>query len=119
MTGVTENDRGALRPRALTIDMRADDEPAIRHWLLHEVPDLIDTGVRSVVLELGDRTTVRNGVKGALADAHHTLRAVNGRLVVVTSPAIAIECARACPDLLVAATTRQALAALGIAADVG
>jgi hypothetical protein len=104
-----------LSPQVLTLDMTADDEATIRLRLVHEVPAVVEAGARYVVLDLGARDTLRSGLTGTLAGAHRDLRAVKGRLVVVTSPHTAIECARVCPDLLLAATTRQAFAALGLA----
>jgi hypothetical protein len=109
--------REVITPRVLTLDMTSDDEATIRLWLVHELSAIVEAGAHYVVLELGERDTLRSGTTDALANAHRELRSVKGRLVVVTSQRTAIECARGCPDLLLAATTRQAFAALGVAIE--
>jgi hypothetical protein len=106
-----------IQAQASTVDMSADDEATIRLRLVHELSAIVEAGLSYVVVELGQRETLRRGTTDALANAHRELRAANGRLVIVTSSRAAIECARVCPDLLAAATTRQAFAALGIASD--
>ncbi len=103
--------------QAVTLDISADDEFTIRLRLVHELSTLVEAGVLHVVLDLGARETIRRGTADALANAHRELRAAKGRLIVVTSSHAAIECPRMHPDLLAAATTRQAFAALGIATD--
>jgi hypothetical protein len=72
-----------------------------------------------IVLDMSgeDETTVAARLDLEIpALAHRELRAVGARLVVVTDPAGARHCTRECPEMLVAATLRQAHAALGLRA---
>jgi hypothetical protein len=96
----------------ITLDMAGEDESTVALRLDQEVPVIAMSGTRYVVLDLGDRTLHR-ATADAIALAYRELRAVGGRLVLVTNPAGARECARVCPEMTVAATRRQAHAALG------
>jgi hypothetical protein len=97
-----------------TVDMAADDEATVTVRLDSEIPALALAGVRYVVVDLGDRPVLRWSTAEAIALAHREVRALGGRLVVVGSPKAAGRCCRVCPELLVAATARQARAALGL-----
>jgi hypothetical protein len=99
----------------ITLDMAGEDETTVALRLDQEIPALAIAGASCVVLDVGDRPLHRATV-AAIALAHHELRAVGGRLVLVTNPAGARECARVCPEMIVAATLRQAHAALGLRA---
>lgn len=99
----------------ITLDMAGEDETTVALRLDHEVPALAMAGAACVVLDLGDRS-LRHATAAAIALAHRELRATGGRLVVVTDPAGARHCTRECPGMLVAATLRQAHAALGLRA---
>jgi hypothetical protein len=91
--------------------MAGEDETTVSRRLDREIPALGGY----VILRLGDRP-LRRATAQAIALAHRELRAVGGRLVVVTNPEGARQCARVCPDVFVAATERQAHAALGLSA---
>src|SRR4051794_38871354 len=91
--------------------MTGEDESTICLRLDEEIPALaLSRGY--VILRVGDRP-LRRATADAVALAHRELRAVGGRLVVVTDQDGARQCTRVCPELLVAATERQAHAALG------
>ncbi|HEX5620971.1 MAG TPA: hypothetical protein VFX51_21290 [Solirubrobacteraceae bacterium] len=90
----------------ISLDMAGEDETTIALRLDLEIPVLAMSGAACVVLDLGDRPLQRATV-AAVALAHRELRAVGGRLVVVTNPAGARQCARVCPEMMVAATTRR------------
>jgi uncharacterized protein YhfF len=105
-------DEKAVTNELITLDMAGEDEATVALRLDHEVPALAMAGTACVVLDLGDRP-LRHGTAAALALAHRELRATGGRLVVVTNAAGARQCSRVCPELIVAATRRQAHAALG------
>jgi hypothetical protein len=98
----------------ITLDMSRDDEPTVALRLDGEVPAVVMSDVRYVILDLGERPTLRRSTADQIALAHRELRAVGGRLVVVGTQRAAHACARVCPELFVAATLRQAQAALGL-----
>jgi hypothetical protein len=98
----------------ITLDMSGDDEPTVALRLDGELPAVVMSGARYVILDLGQRPALRRSTVGEIALAHRELRAVGGRLVVVGTPRAASDCARQCPELFVAATVRQAQAALGL-----
>jgi len=100
----------------LTLDMAGDDEATIVLRLDHEIPVLALAGARYVVVDLGDRPAIRRATAAAIVLAHREMRAIGARVVVVGTPKAAHRCCRECPDLLVAATTRQARDALGMRA---
>jgi hypothetical protein len=95
------------------LDMSAEDEAGVVDRLDHEIPALALAGASHVVLDLGDLPFHR-ATADAVTPAHGELRAVGGRLVVVTTPPGARLCARVCPEMLVTATLRQAHAALAL-----
>jgi hypothetical protein len=102
----------AVTNELTTLDMAGEDEPTVALRLDQQIPALAASGAKWVVLDLGDRALQRS-TAAAIVRAHRELRAVDGRLVVVTSPAGARACGRVCTELIVAATRRQAHAALG------
>jgi hypothetical protein len=95
-----------------TLDMADDDEATVAQRLDQEIPVLALAGTRYVVVDLGDRASLSRRTVEAVELAHRELRAVGGRLVVVGTPKAASRCSRACPELFVAATVRQARDAL-------
>ena len=95
-----------------TLDMAGDDEATVALRLDHETAALALAGTRYVVADLGDRPPRSRRTVDAVELAHRELRAMGGRLVVVGTPKAASRCCRACPELLVAATVRQARDAL-------
>jgi hypothetical protein len=97
-----------------TLDMAVDDEATVASRLDHEIPALALAGSRYVVADLGDRPSVSRRTVEAVELAHRELRAMGGCLVVVGTPKAAFRCCRACPELLVAATVRQAREALRV-----
>jgi hypothetical protein len=103
-----------MQPGLMTLDMSGDDEPTIALRLDGEMPAVVMSGVRHVLLDLGERAALRRSTADQIALAHRELRAVGGRLVVVGTSRAASACARVCPELFVAATVRQAQAALGL-----
>jgi hypothetical protein len=98
----------------LTLDMRGADEATIALRLDGEIPAAVVSGARYVILDLGARPALRRVTAEQVVLAHREMRAVDGRLVVVGTPRAANDCVRLCPELLVAATVRQAQAALGL-----
>jgi hypothetical protein len=103
-----------MRPiELIALDLSAEDEATVLLRLDQEIPDLALAGVSHVVIDLGDLAPSR-ATADAVALAHRELCAVGGRLVVVTNQAGARQCARACPEMIVAATMRQAHDALGV-----
>jgi hypothetical protein len=100
----------------IELDMSGEDEQTVRLRLDQEIPEVAVAGVRHVILNLGERRALQRATREGVASAHRELRAVGGRLVVVTDHAGARHCTRECPDMLVAATRRQAHAALGLRA---
>lgn len=98
--------------QVIELDMSSEDERTVRLRLDHEIPALALGGAGCVILNLGERPALRRGTADAVALAHRELRAVGAWLVVVTNPAGARQCARVCSDVIVAATRRQAHAAL-------
>jgi hypothetical protein len=100
----------------VTLDMSGDDELTVARRLDQEVPAAVLSSVGVVIVDLGARSTLRRSTADQIALAHRKMRALGGRLVVVGTPRAAGECARHCPELLVAATVRQAHAALGLPA---
>jgi hypothetical protein len=97
----------------VTLDMAGEDETTVCARLDTQIPALTMAGARYVILDLGD-CAVRRATADAVVLAHRELRAVGGRLVVVTNPDGARQCSRVCPEMIVAATVRQAQAALGV-----
>ena len=100
----------------VTLEMVTEDDQTVVLRLDQEVPALALAGTSVVVLKLGDRRELRRSTAKAVALAHRELRAVGARLVVVTDAAGARHCTRVCPDLMLAATERQAHAAVGLRA---
>ena len=101
-------------PELASLDMSGDDESIVRWRLDEEIPARMLSGTRYIVVALGDRPRLRRSTAAAIGLAHRELRAVRGRLVVITNQVTAGHCNRACPDLLVAASVRQAESALGL-----
>ncbi len=98
----------------LTVDMSRDDELTVARRLDSEIPAAVLSGAGLVIVDLGPRPGLRRATAEQVVLAHREMRAVGGRLVVVCTPRAAGDCARLCPELLVAATVRQAYAALGL-----
>jgi hypothetical protein len=96
------------------LDMAGEDDATIARRLDTEIPAAVTSGACYVLLDLGPRPALRRATAEHVVLAHRELRAVGGRLVVVGTPRAAGECARLCPELFVAATVRQAHAALGL-----
>ena len=96
------------------LDLSSEDPHAIERRLDAEIPALILGGSTHVVVSLGRRRDLPRSTVDAITLAHHEMRAVGGRLVVIAEPDVAAICAQACPGLLVAATERQAQAGLGL-----
>jgi hypothetical protein len=96
-----------------TLDLGAEDEHTIAARLDHGMPTLALSGVRYVVVDLGDRARLSRKTAEAVALAHRELRAMGGQMVVVGTPKAAQRCTRECSSLMIAATLRQARDALG------
>ena len=103
-----------MQGRVATLDMTADDDATVRQRLDDEIPALMFAAEQDVIVILGSRPGLHRATAEAIALAHRELHAARGRLVVVTDQATAARCCRRLPELIVAATLRQAERALGL-----
>jgi hypothetical protein len=105
----------ALVEDVLTLlDMASEDEVTIRYRLETEMPILVSSELRFVVLDLGARSEIQSATSDVIERTHRALRAAGSQLAVVGTAAAVADCIRRHPDVLCAASIRHALDAFGL-----